>query len=537
MRGLTHDCVAYMHETHGTDWVNKRRTKGEALTELGRDRAAIAGVLWHSTNTNWFEFHAGSRLVHLWFPIRYRKMARDGVPVYFEWPGPTTREAQPIVADAVMRAKAKEKIFKVVKRQYLLTSGIKVKSLKKYFTVPKGEEDICLVYNATANLNDCVWVPTFWLPTVDSLVRALDKDSWMTDQDVGDMFLNFQLHESVKPFTGVDLSSLYKTEAETGPRWAVWDRNLMEFATSPYNSIKMVLIAKEICRGNRHKERLGSDGKELNPFQWARIRLNLPGTKGYDPGKSWISKMRSDGRVACDVFSFVDDERVTGPTKELTWQASHVLASKQSSLGIQDAGRKARPCSKTPGAWAGAIVHVLALLGVCVLTSAKKWTKMKNILDKWWKLVSTHQAPKLSHKELLLDRGFLVYVTRTYPAMIPYLKGFHLTIEMWRGGRDSEGWKLPPGDDLSINSRGSLSSIDVTRAGGHGLDLSMAATYLANHSEDKDVAGENYRVRLKMGDSRVYAPDDGFMVPVTRFKDDIAALRQLTDFDLPPLEW
>jgi hypothetical protein len=71
MRGLTRDCVAYMHETHGTNWVNKWRTKGEALMELGRDLAAIAGVLWHSTNTNWFEFHAGSRLVHLWFPIRY----------------------------------------------------------------------------------------------------------------------------------------------------------------------------------------------------------------------------------------------------------------------------------------------------------------------------------------------------------------------------------------------------------------------------------------------------------------------------------
>ncbi len=149
--------------------------------------------------------------------------------------------------------------------------------------------------------------------------------------------------------------------------------------------------------------------------------------------------------------------------------------------------------------------------------------------------MSAHQAPKLSHKELLSDRGFLVFVTRTYPAMIPYLKGFHLTIEMWRGGRDSEGWKLLPGDDLSINLRGSLSSIDVTGAGGHGLDLSMAATYSANHSEDKDVAGANHRVRLKMGDSRVYAPDDGFAVPVTRFKDDITALRQLTDFDLPPL--
>jgi hypothetical protein len=177
----------------------------------------------------------------------------------------------------------------------------------------------------------------------------------------------------------------------------------------------------------------------------------------------------------------------------------------------------------------------VALLGVCVLTSTEKWAKVKNILDKWWKLVSSRGTLKLSHKELLSDCGFLVYVTRTYPPMIPYLKGFHLTIEMWRVGQDAEGWKLLPGDDSLTNLRGSLSSIDVTRAGGHGMDLSMAATYLANHAKDEDVAGANHRVRLKMGDSSVYAPDDGLTVSVPRFKDNIAALRQLTDFNLPPL--
>ena len=35
-----------------------------------------------------------------------------------------------------------------------------------------------------------------------------------------------------------------------------------------------------------------------------------------------------------------DDEHMTGPDEELTWQASHALALKQSYLGIQDAGRK-----------------------------------------------------------------------------------------------------------------------------------------------------------------------------------------------------
>ena len=138
-----------------------------------------------------------------------------------------------------------------------------------------------------------------------------------------------------------------------------------------------------------------------------------------------------------------------GPTKELTWQASHTLASKQSYLGIQNAGRKARPCSQTTGAWAGAIVHVVDGLGVCVLTSQEKWDRLKGILAKW-KAELDKGSPNLSHKELLSDRGFLVYVTRTYPAMVPYLKGFHLTIEMWQCEQDAEGWKLRGGDDVLV---------------------------------------------------------------------------------------
>ncbi len=60
--------------------------------------------------------------------------------------------------------------------------------------------------------------------------------------------MNFQLHEDVVPFMGVDLSSLYNNPEETGPRWALWDRNLMGFAASLYNSIKMAMVAEEICK-------------------------------------------------------------------------------------------------------------------------------------------------------------------------------------------------------------------------------------------------------------------------------------------------
>jgi hypothetical protein len=207
-------------------------------------------------------------------------------------------------------------------------------------------------------------------------------------------------------------------------------------------------------------------------------------------------------------------------------------------LGIQDAGRKARPCNQKPGAWVGAIVHVIPDLGVCVLTSAEKWSKKKAILKKWSTVVSSHKEGdqlRLAHKELLSDRGFLVYVTRTYPAMVPYLKGFHLTIKMWRGGRDAEGWKFPVKDDNSMVSGLLLSSLDATWARQYGMDLSLSASYSVEHAGDQDEAPANHWINLKAGYDVLYAPVDGFTTPVQRFKDDIAALTRLTDFNLPPL--
>jgi hypothetical protein len=46
-----------------------------------------------------------------------------------------------------------------------------------------------------------------------------------------------------------------------------------------------------------------------------------------------------------------------------------------------------------------------------------------------------------NHKLLEQYRGFLVYVTRTYPIMVPYLKGLHLTLDSWRKGSAAKGWK------------------------------------------------------------------------------------------------
>ncbi len=80
-----------------------------------------------------------------------------------------------------------------------------------------------------------------------------------------------------------------------------------------------------------------------------------------------------------------------------------------------------------------------------------------------------------------------------------------------------------------------LSSLDATRAERYGMDLSLSASYSVEHAGDQDEAPANHRINLKAGHEMFYAPVDGFTPPVWHFKDDIAALTRLSDFDLPPL--
>ena len=505
-RALKNDCIDVLRKKFGPDWMSLPRKGVDGnLTRVGKEVDAIKNLLWHATEASWFEYHSGSRIYHFRFPLRYQKIARDGVPIFFEKPGPSTMRPQPKFTDSEVRDKVRPKVEKVIKRRYMVRTGIKLKSLIKYFAVPKGETDIRIVYDATASgFNECVWAPSFWLPTIDSLVRALDADSWMSDRDIGDMFLNFQLHKSAWPFAGVDIKPLYDENGDVSfARWYHWVRNAMGFGPSPYNSIKLALIAEEVIKGDRHDPN--------NPFSWACVQLNLPGSIDYDPEISWIRKVRDDLLSACELFTFVDDERVKGATRELTWQASHRLAAVQSYLGIQDAARKVGECLQQPRAWAGAVVHVIPDKGIYVLTSDEKWLKMKRIIAKWSDVLDSG-ASNLDHKQLLSDRGFLVYVTRAYPSLIPYVKGFHLTAEMWRGNRDADGWKLP-----------------VTERQGAQESRSEV-----KDSVDDDDAVLDHRLRhAKQTVPR--APSTGLTPPAPRLRDDLKALAYLTQSESPPL--
>ena len=59
-----------------------------------------------------------------------------------------------------------------------------------------------------------------------------------------------------------------------------------------------------------------------------------------------------------------------------------------------------------------------------------------------WLVGSVGNPKGVNRKVLESVRGFMVYVGRTYPALVPYMKGLHLTLDGWRPGRDADGWKL-----------------------------------------------------------------------------------------------
>ena len=48
-------------------------------------------------------------------------------------------------------------------------------------------------------------------------------------------------------------------------------------------------------------------------------------------------------------------------------------------------------------------------------------------------------------KKLECDRGFLNHVGMCYDIIIPYIRGYHNTIDGWRNNRNAEGWKMEDG--------------------------------------------------------------------------------------------
>jgi len=167
--------------------------------------------------------------------------------------------------------------------------------------------------------------------------------------------------------------------------------------------------------------------------------------------KPWISK-RWNSEEASDSKAYMDDGRTHGANEKITRRATRRVASITQYLGQQNADRKSRPPSKKPGPWCGAFLAVQDG-SVYVYVSQEKWEKAQKYVSSWLANVKHDTTNSfLDFKDLERGRGFLVYLSRTYPAITPFLKGIHLTLDSWRDGRDADGWKISKKDRATMKS-------------------------------------------------------------------------------------
>ena len=395
-----------------------------------KESEAALDAISRVANSTWWEWNDGSRCMHWLWPEWYRETIRDGLKVWFNKRPARWRQPQKGGKTPAEHEFMKKKLKKVRDLRYVAPGP--VESLTSFFAVPKGEDDIRMVYDGTkSGLNDSIWVPSFPLPTVDTMLRAVTYDTVMSDFDIGDCFLNFVLHETMQELCGIDLSEYF---GNGGLLWERWVRAAMGLKSSPYQAVQAIMVAKEVVLGDR------MDTK--NAFRWDDVVLNLPGSASYDPSLPWVYKIRlSDGKIAADLFIYVDDGRITACNKLECKIATRQATSRLNGLGIQEAARKRRWGSRVPGAWAGSIVKPDPE-SVNVLVSQDKWNKTKAYVREIHQELKESKDGKLCHKPLERKRGFLIYVTRTYPSMVPYLKGIHLTLDAWRPGRDEDGWRI-----------------------------------------------------------------------------------------------
>jgi hypothetical protein len=108
-------------------------------------------------------------------------------------------------------------------------------------------------------------------------------------------------------------------------------------------------------------------------------------------------------------------------------------------LGLKDAPRKRPDSSQAPDPWTGSILRT-DLKGVYMFVAQDKGDKAKALVEEVIGMIKM-DPDRLNHDRLEQVRGFLQYVTQTYSGMMPYIIGFHLTIDGWRDNRLKSGWR------------------------------------------------------------------------------------------------
>jgi hypothetical protein len=208
--------------------------------------------------------------------------------------------------------------------------------------------DIRLVLSLTeCGVNPSVYVPSFALPTCDTLIKQVEADDYMANIDVGEMFHNFMMHPTKRMYHGLNIDEpILLNDPELKGLVSV----MMQFCRldfgwtcAPYFACRMMMRAVELAK--KHPE------NQKSAFAWSSVGLNLPGTDGYNPTKPWVRKLRADGTKASDALFFVDDGRVIDQlARYVTGQPDNWLPSCNGlAIRMLPGSKGWRTCAREPG--------------------------------------------------------------------------------------------------------------------------------------------------------------------------------------------
>lgn len=169
-------------------------------------------------------------------------------------------------------------------------------SLKHFFLVAKGDHDIQMVYNGTSlGLNDTLWAPHFFLPTVQQELRAVKEGTYLADKDIEEMFLNFMLGESIRTYCGVDITQVWSNnpedvewEKERPRNREGWKQDMMGLVDLPFQAIQIILWLKEVVYVNPSNEKMLSGEKGWSSTSQEQ-KDTTPGNHGWLKSREMIA--------------------------------------------------------------------------------------------------------------------------------------------------------------------------------------------------------------------------------------------------------
>jgi hypothetical protein len=188
-----------------------------------RSLSVASKALAHAADASWWDWDRGSAPFFWRWPKEYQEEIRDGLRPRFIGPPPTTMRPQLPPRDASVADKERSKLDKFRRRGSVAPPTEPILSLMSTFSVAKGD-DIRMVFDASrSGLNEVLFAPWFSLATVDAMARTVDVGYFGADNDYGEMFYNFWLHDDHHPYCGVTSTHQYPEEARLQPNSVLYN--------------------------------------------------------------------------------------------------------------------------------------------------------------------------------------------------------------------------------------------------------------------------------------------------------------------------